>query len=192
VTAVVGRAGDARSDSVEMVGWSAMEISSLAGNALDEFRIQVGKRLRNIHIRALSRARAHCGCPRRDRRKRIVGLRECDARRRHSRCHSPRTETSARPVSKSSSKEDQRSYAHPKDLDIGQDVAQTIWLKSRSSATQTKLAARLVLPLPCIWRPWGRRRAAGSSGVTATAPRETFGRCEPVHVGQRRPGSILR
>ena len=34
VTAVVGRAGDARSDSVEMVGWSAMEISSLAGTAL--------------------------------------------------------------------------------------------------------------------------------------------------------------
>src|SRR5215475_12439077 len=31
VTAVVGRPGDARSDSVEMVRWLAMEISSLAG-----------------------------------------------------------------------------------------------------------------------------------------------------------------
>jgi hypothetical protein len=37
VTVVVGRAGDARSASVEMVGWSAMEISFLAGTALDEF-----------------------------------------------------------------------------------------------------------------------------------------------------------
>jgi hypothetical protein len=38
-------------------------------------------------------------------------------------CHSPRTETSARPVSKSSSRED---YAHPKDLHIGKDVALAI------------------------------------------------------------------
>jgi len=35
-------------------------------------------------------------------------------------CHSPRTETSARPVSKSSSRE---NYALPKDLHIGKDVA---------------------------------------------------------------------
>jgi hypothetical protein len=44
------------------------------------------------------------------------------------RCHSPRTETSARPVSKSSSKET-GSHAHPKDLHIGQDAAQTILSK---------------------------------------------------------------
>src|SRR5262249_25241428 len=51
---------------------------------------------------------------RRDRRKRIVGLRKCDARRRHSSLHSPRTETSARPVSKSSSKEDYSIPRRPK------------------------------------------------------------------------------
>jgi hypothetical protein len=33
VTEAAGRAGDAKSDSVEMVGWSAMEISSLAGES---------------------------------------------------------------------------------------------------------------------------------------------------------------
>src|SRR4029450_9622018 len=33
-TAGGGKGGDARSDSVEMVGWSAMELSSLAGTAL--------------------------------------------------------------------------------------------------------------------------------------------------------------
>jgi len=37
-----------------------MEISSLAGTALDEFRIQVGKRLRNIHIRR-NRCAENCG-----------------------------------------------------------------------------------------------------------------------------------
>jgi len=45
------------------------------------------------------------------------------------RCHSPRTETPARPVSKSSSKEDYRIPRPSKRPPIGQDVAQTILSK---------------------------------------------------------------
>src|ERR1700704_6426417 len=56
---------------------------------------------------SISRARAHGECSVRDRHKRTVGFIESAMRADGiSRCHSPRTETSARPVSKSSSKED--------------------------------------------------------------------------------------
>src|SRR4029077_7377729 len=68
VTAAVGSAGDARTDSVEMVGWSAMILLLGLPKECSECR-------GSVHDRALSRARAQCECPRRDRRKKIVGLR---------------------------------------------------------------------------------------------------------------------
>src|SRR6267142_3021844 len=58
---------------------------------------------------SISRARAHGECSVRDRHKRTVGFIESAMPADGiPRCHSPRTETSARPVSKSSSKEDYR------------------------------------------------------------------------------------
>jgi hypothetical protein len=69
------------------------------------------------------------------------------------RCHSPRTETSARPVSKSSSKEDYRS---PKNLHIGQDVAHTILSKPMapmSEMGQSRLNQPAPPDLQCPLRP---------------------------------------
>jgi len=58
---------------------------------------------------SISRARTHGECSVRDRHKRMVGFIESAMPADGiPRCHSPRTETSARPVSKSSSKEDYR------------------------------------------------------------------------------------
>jgi hypothetical protein len=63
---------------------------------------------RSLHNRALSRTRAHCGCPRKDRHNRIVGLSECDACRRHSPPRFASNGDVGTPVSKCSLKEDYR------------------------------------------------------------------------------------
>ena len=67
---------------------------------------RVRKSRRSLHNRALSRTRAHCGCPRKDRHKRIVGLSECDACRRHSPLRFASNGDVGTPVSKCSLKED--------------------------------------------------------------------------------------
>jgi hypothetical protein len=88
----------------------------------------------------ISRAPAHGECSVRDRHKRTVGFIESAMPADGiPRCHSPRTETSARPVSKSSSKEDYTILRPSKRPHIGRNAAQTIRPKP---VTQYRIASK--------------------------------------------------
>jgi hypothetical protein len=120
---------------------------------------------RSLHTRALSRTRAHCGCPRKDRHKRIVGLSECDACRRHSPPRLASNGDVGTPVSKCSLKEDYRSPA----------LAQRTFILVRMSHRQSGQNQWLRCPVgdrsrhrqPALACPFGRMTSSKKRFIAA-------------------------
>ena len=102
--------------------------------------------------------------------------------------HSARTETSAHPVSKSSfERKTTRSHAHPKELHIGHDVAQTIRSKPMapmSGLGQTRKSAVVIVTsgLP--------PKAELKSDIAACPIGAKTGSRQPYCMSTRRPSDL--